>query len=111
MKSRSLEIAGFWVIPPNRLMAAVIVLSVVFIFLLFLNPLVAQSSLPPCENSAIYSIIQTSKSIPGDNYDSKYDLMSVEAEDICLRVAFIYGDGFELILSDLRSTSVRYIYV
>lgn len=111
MKSRSLGTAGFWVIQPNGLMAAVTVLSVIFVFLLILSLLMAKTSLPPCENSARYSIIQTNKSIPDDNFNSKDDPVSVKAEDICLRVAFVHGDGYELILSDLHSTSVRYIYV
>jgi hypothetical protein len=111
MKSRSLETAWFWVVPPNRLMTAVIMSSVILIFLLILNPIMAKTSLPSCENSAIHSIIQINKSIPDNNFNSKDDPVSVKAEDICLRVAFIYGDGYELILSDLHSTNVRYIYV
>ena len=111
MKSRSLKTAGFWVTQPNRLMTAMTVLSVIFVFLLILSPLMAKISLPPCEDSAIYSIIQTNKSIPDDNFNSKDYPVSVKAEDICLRVAFVYGDGYELILSDLHSTSVRYVYV
>jgi hypothetical protein len=111
MKSRHLETAWFWVISPNRLMTAAIMSSVILVFLLTLSPIMAKASLPSCENSAICSIIQINKSIPSDNFNSKDYPVSVKAEDICLRVAFINGDGYELILSDLHSTNVRYIYV
>lgn len=111
MKSRSLETAGFWGIQPNRLMTVVIMLSVTFVLLLILSPIMAKTSLSSSGNSAIYSIIQINRSIPGDNFNTKNHPVSVKAEDICLRVAFIYGEGYELILSDLHSTNVRYVYV
>ncbi|MBN1456621.1 MAG: hypothetical protein JW912_02075 [Sedimentisphaerales bacterium] len=107
MKSRSLGTAWFWVIPPNRLMTAATMLSAAFVLLLILSPIMTKTSLQPCENQTISSITQVNQ----DNPDSKENPASIKMEDFCLRVAFICGDDYEFILSDLHSTNVRYIYV
>jgi len=92
-------------------MTAVSTLSVIFVFLLILSALMARTSLPSSETFVASSIIQPNTSISDNNFNIKDDPVPVKAEDICLRVAFVYGDGYELILSDLHSTNVRYIYV